>query len=164
VSNDNPIPPERWLPVPGYDGRYYVSDRGEVRSHVRKATRLLAQTSRSQAGYRGVSLGIRNPRYVHVLVLEAFVGPRPHGAVVRHLNGDNQDNRLENLAWGTALENARDRVNHGRDFSASKTHCKNGHPFSGDNLRVRGRHRFCRACARDNTRRSRQRQAQESAA
>jgi hypothetical protein len=34
------------------------------------------------------------------MVLEAFVGPAPsrkhHPA---HLNGDEQDNRLENLAW-----------------------------------------------------------------
>lgn len=37
----------------------------------------------------------------------AFVGPRPAGcAGARHLNGIQTDNRLENLAWGTAAENS----------------------------------------------------------
>ena len=36
-------------------------------------------------------------RYVHRLVLEAFVGPCPEGMVCRHLDGDRTNNRVENL-------------------------------------------------------------------
>ena len=39
------------------------------------------------------------PRLVAELVLTAFIGPKPPGAVARHLNGDKTDNRLENLSW-----------------------------------------------------------------
>lgn len=48
------------------------------------------------------------------LVLTAFAGPRPDGAVARHiLNNDKTDCRAENLAWGTAGQNIDDK--HGHD-------------------------------------------------
>jgi hypothetical protein len=50
---------------------------------------------------------------VHVLLLEAFVGPRPAKHETRHLNGIRDDNRFANLAWGTHRENQMDRVAHG---------------------------------------------------
>jgi hypothetical protein len=55
----------------------------------------------------------RRSRQVHRLVLEAFVGPCPPGLECRHLNGRPDDNRLENLAWGTRLENVADSLEHG---------------------------------------------------
>lgn len=43
---------------------------------------------------------------LHRLVCEAFHGPPPfHKAVVMHLNENSDDNRPENLAWGTQKEN-----------------------------------------------------------
>ncbi len=50
---------------------------------------------------------------VHLVVLAIFRGPRPDGMVARHLNGNCQDNRLLNLAWGTRRENCADRLLHG---------------------------------------------------
>ena len=51
---------------------------------------------------------------IHVAVCTAFHGRKPSPAhQVRHLNGDRSDNRAENLAWGTAAENAADRDLHG---------------------------------------------------
>ena len=49
----------------------------------------------------------RNKTYkVHRLVCEAFHGPAPfEGAVVMHLNEIPDDNRAENLRWGTQREN-----------------------------------------------------------
>lgn len=52
-------------------------------------------------------------RYVHRLVLETFIGRCPKGMECRHLNGNKLDNRIENLAWGTSLENKYDCVRHG---------------------------------------------------
>lgn len=62
------------------------------------------------------SLGKRqHKRFVHGMVLEAFVGPRPHDLQCRHLDGDSLNNELSNLRWGTALENiGEDRRRHGR--------------------------------------------------
>lgn len=58
--------------------------------------------------------GRRKTAALHVLICEAFHGPRPAGMVVRHRNGDNQDNRPENLRWGTPAENYADRDEHGK--------------------------------------------------
>ncbi len=96
---------ERWLAVPGFEGLYEVSDQGRVRSRER-----LLRPSRQKRGHMLAHLGSSAQRYVHRLVLEAFVGPAPKGMECRHLNGDPADNRLENLAWGTRFENFADRT------------------------------------------------------
>lgn len=44
---------------------------------------------------------------VHILVAEAFLGPRPGGMEeCRHLDGDKLNNRADNLRWGTRPGNA----------------------------------------------------------
>ena len=62
-------------------------------------------------------------------MLMAFVGPRPStNHVTRHLNGDYQDNRLDNLAWGTPKENSSDKLQHGthdRGTRNSRAHLTN---------------------------------------
>ncbi len=53
---------------------------------------------------------------VHVLVCEAFHGPRPFpGAIPLHRDGSRDNNASDNLRWGTQKENAADRRAHGRD-------------------------------------------------
>lgn len=66
-------------------------------------------------------------RFVHRMVLEVFVGPS-NGLECRHINGDKTDNRLENLSWGTTLENAMDRKSHGTARGGSMPGCS--HPNS----------------------------------
>jgi len=71
---------------------------------------------RAGPGYLGVRLhwgGACHDRYVHRLVLQEFVGPCPDGMECRHLDGDPQNNRLGNLAWGTHQENMDDKKRHG---------------------------------------------------
>lgn len=48
------------------------------------------------------------------MVLRAFVGEPPAGHECRHLDGDRQNNALDNLAWGTRAENVADTIRHGR--------------------------------------------------
>lgn len=117
---------ERWLPVRGYEGSYEVSDQGRVRSLPRTVYKRnrrggplvrfeyglrYLRPSRQQRGHLLIQLQApRKQRYVHRLVLEAFVGPPPDGMECRHLNGDPSDNRLCNILWGTRLENLADRT------------------------------------------------------
>lgn len=116
-----------WREVPGFDGAYRVSDRGDVESclkqkslgYGRGSTWAVGDTwhrltpSLDTYGYMVVQLGHRNRRKIHQLVLAAFVGPCPAGMQCRHLNGDRADNRPENLKWGTPRENAADQERHG---------------------------------------------------
>lgn len=52
------------------------------------------------------------------------------------------------LFIGTAQDNSDDMVAKGRHWLANKTHCDKGHPFSGENLYMRGGCRRCRSCYR----------------
>jgi hypothetical protein len=109
---------ERWLPVPGYDGAYEVSDLGRVRSNKLyhgTSRRLLALASDGY-GYLQVTFsrnGKTSTRKVHQLVMLAFVGPPPLGMEVRHGPRGKLDNRLVSLCYGTRTENIADRIRDG---------------------------------------------------
>jgi hypothetical protein len=156
---------ERWLPVVGYEGLYEVSDFGLIRSiprFVRYGTRghtvrgrILAQTS-MQGGYFGVNLsrdGHAVVRSVGVLVLTAFVGPKPPGLECCHFNDRQSDNSLTNLRWDTRSANAQDNVRNGNHPNARKTHCPRNHAYTPENTIVRRGRRHCRACKRELDRR-----------
>lgn len=103
----------------------------------------------SRAGHLRVELPGRDRRYVHVLVAESFIGPKPEGLEVRHLNGNPEDNRVENLAYGTRSENVLDSVKHGtyRNANSEKTQCPRGHEYDRTNTYLTSRGtRQCRAC------------------
>jgi len=59
---------------------------------------------------------------LHRMVLETFVEPRPEGFEAGHLNGNRLDNRLENLAWITQMENQHHRRIHGTLPIGEKVH------------------------------------------
>jgi hypothetical protein len=115
---------ERWLPVVGFEGLYEISEQGSVRTVRRFArtarghrivpARILSQELNH--GYRRVSLSRhsrKNHYRVHVLVLEAFVGPRPDAHEGCHGDGNKANNVASNLRWGTGKENKADAFAHG---------------------------------------------------
>lgn len=136
-------------PVLGYEREYAATEDGHIVS-LRTGRALSAATLRN--GYLMVSLsraGKGRSVLVHRLVAEAFLGPRPPDAQIRHLNGDRFDNRLENLAYGSASENMQDRIAHGRNPELNKTHCPQGHAYDTANTYItRAGHRICRECKR----------------
>lgn len=104
---------EIWKVIPGYEGRYEVSDQGRVKSYCRNREGRLLKPGRMPGGHLSVALGRGDSQCVHKLVLLAFVGPAPDKHECCHNNGNPADNRLENLRWGTRRENILDAVRHG---------------------------------------------------
>lgn len=102
--------PERWRPIPGHRG-YEASSEGRVRSVARTLRDgrpaggvVLAQQA-DRDGYRTVKIRGKGVR-VNVAVQLAFAGPPE----VRHLDGDRENNRPGNLAWGSRLVNEQEKA------------------------------------------------------
>lgn len=144
------------MPVVGYEGIYEVSDHGRVRSLPRidaqggrRKLRIFKPSRMDAWGHRGIKVrrdGVVRSVYVHHLVLEAFVGPRPPGMIACHWNDVPDDNRLANLRWGTIRDNRLDMIRNGSDHNLNKTHCWRGHPFTEANTRRYAGRRHCREC------------------
>ena len=117
------IPGVEFMEVAGWPG-YAVGDDGFVYSSKysswgsKTIWRRMKSATRS-GGHQSLRLSRRDPAatrvcLVHVLVLEAFVGPRPPGMDGCHYDGDPSNNTLANLRWDTRKANAADAIRHGR--------------------------------------------------
>lgn len=115
---------EKWVPIPGFEGSFEVSDLGRVRGverevlvqgrftrrvkgKIKKPTRVSKKTLHLK-----INLNVDGGDYfvlVHHLVLQGFVGSRPDGMEACHRNDIGDDNRLANLYWGTRQQNIADR-------------------------------------------------------
>jgi len=104
---------ERWRKVRRGPG-YKVSSEGRVKSvdrtlsDGRQAGGVMLTPWLDGDGYPTVSINGEDVP-VHLLVLEAFHGPRPYGMEGCHGPGGRQDNRAMALRWGTHRENERDK-------------------------------------------------------
>lgn len=100
-------------PIDGFPG-YSVSPVGEIWSTRRGAPRRLAV----ETDHRGYLLaylmrdGRKTKVRVHTAVAGAYLGPRPDGLEIRHLDGNKTNNWYPNLRYGTAAENTADRLRH----------------------------------------------------
>jgi hypothetical protein len=104
--------PAVWRPVVGYEGVYEVSSEGAIRRIGRaksvRVGRILKWQRHTWGGYPAVYLSKKCEKarpYVHVLVAEAFICPRPKGKEVNHIDGNRWNPRASNLEWVTRAEN-----------------------------------------------------------
>lgn len=112
---------ERWLPVVGSETRYAVSDQGRVMRTTggpgARAGKIL-KPQLVDGGYVQVFLGAgpgRKPRphRVHKLVAAAWIGPRPPGHQINHLDGCKTSNAARNLEYLIPRENSRHAARNG---------------------------------------------------
>lgn len=146
---------EVWLPIPfeGYGDYYRISSHGRLLS-VRSG-KILRQYPISQGRLtRTISVnGKQKLLVIHSVVAAAFLGPRPEGMEVRHMDGNCQNNYATNLRYGTHAENMQDRLRHGTDPHASQTHCRKKHEYTPENTYITSRGtRLCRTCTLDRQR------------
>lgn len=98
---------EKWKPVSGYN--YAVSSTGKVKSfHSQKIIKPFT----NHKGYLIVTLskdGRKKNMRIHRLVAQAFIDNSANLPEVDHINGERQDNRVENLRWASGSSNTRNR-------------------------------------------------------
>ena len=116
---------ELWKAITGYEGLYEVSNYGNVRSLDREVTSAVSTRCKSftrklkgasvviskyKNGYCRVSLSKDGKsKYVllHRLVAKAFIEHDDWTLEVNHIDGDEENNRHDNLEWCTSKENSR---------------------------------------------------------
>lgn len=106
---------------------------------------------RSRFGYGYIWTDGKTRRLVvHRVAYELLKGPIPEGLTIDHLCRNEACCNPAHMEPVTSEENLRRKP--------KPTHCKNGHPFSGDNLFLRDDGaRLCHACASDRSARYRER-------
>lgn len=117
---------EQWRAIPEVFG-YEASNLGRIRSidrvvfsirngkscPMRQRGRVLVPCN--NRGYSAVSVQNNlSPQFVHALVMKAFIGERPEGYEIDHINNNRKDNRLSNLEYVTHAENVHRAYKTGR--------------------------------------------------
>lgn len=121
--------PTTFRPIKGFPG-YAISEAGEVVS-FKGHQPAFVKPHPARNGYLMVTLydgktSMRGSRIyyhrccvtVHSLVAQAFLGPRPEGMVVDHIDGDKTNNSVTNLHYVTSLENSLNPVTYNRSKAA----------------------------------------------
>ena len=100
----------------------------------------------SVKGYGCTSVNGKGVR-AHRVSYTIYNGEITHGLIVCHTCDNPPCVNPAHLFLGTYLDNEQDKLSKGRNYQKNKTHCKHGHPYSGDNTYVNPRNeRICRLC------------------
>lgn len=104
---------EEWRPLLGFDKPYAISDVGRImrledgKRGVTRAGQYLKPYV-TPLGYYYVSLmcgGTRKKYTIHALIARAFIGPRPDGCEVNHIDKNKGNNTPSNLEYVTRRQN-----------------------------------------------------------
>lgn len=109
-----------WVPIEGFPD-YYICREGLVKSCKAKEPIILKPHRGDIQGHLNMRMtdedGNLKEIYLHRLLAQTFIPNPDNLPLVRHLNDIKDDNRLENLAWGTQLDNQKDSVRNGTAYS-----------------------------------------------
>jgi hypothetical protein len=112
MNNINSLDRKQIKDWPGYS----ICKNGDVISSRFSIDKIL-KTGIDRSGYLSVTLSKKNhtkKRRIHVMMAETFIGVRPIGMQIRHLDGNKFNNNIDNLKYGTAKENGQDQVRLGK--------------------------------------------------
>lgn len=103
--------------------RYIISENGRIWSKHYKC--YIGNGSKNNA-YKSVNLtckdGKKRDYLVHRVIAYYFIPNPENKPEVDHINGNKQDNRVENLRWVTSSENSRNEITLKRNIEAQHKH------------------------------------------
>lgn len=127
---------EEWRTIAAYP-LYEVSNFGRVRNATTKKLRVLFVNEHAGCVQCTVQIGgSRSSNLkVHTAVAAAFIGPRPFGKVIDHIDGDYRNNVVDNLRYVTVRENTQNHQ--GRRFLANICPTDSGRKRTAYNVQLR---------------------------
>ena len=102
---------EIWKDIKGYEGKYQISNLGNVKSLLDKQLNkreIILKPSLNHKGYLRVYLSKdskKTTKTIHRLVAETFVPNLESKKTVNHIDGNKINNRADNLEWLSNTEN-----------------------------------------------------------
>ena len=138
---------ELWKEWPR-DPRIKVSNKGNVVSYKSGSCYPL-KVNHTNNGYQVVGAVSGSSKLVHRLVADTWIPNPNHYKEVNHINGDKDDNSVENLEWTTRSENMRHAVRTGLTKSTPIRIVETGEIFESIRecaRRIGGAHSSIRAC------------------
>ena len=134
--------PAGFKEIPGYDGRYFINEKGEVWSAFKKG--LMSPQTDATHPYPWVLLrenGRSQPRTVYYLMRLTWMPSAP-GKVgnkrgewcVNHVDGNKLNSHISNLEWTTAEDNVRHAWDTGLNMTTTGENAKNA-KFTSDQVR-----------------------------
>lgn len=128
---------EIWKEIDGFQGQFSISNLGRVKqnkvtfvsqqNHVLNYKEKIIKPFTWQSKYLRVDLQskrkdnkIRLATYVHTLVAKYFIGERPIGYVIDHIDGNYLNNRADNLRYVTQQENVNNPNTKRTDYKHSE--------------------------------------------
>lgn len=103
---------EVWKDIPGYDGKYKISNLGNISSTKRGKLKLMKH-SISNLGYHRITLykdGVNKHYAIHRLVAQAFIPNEHNYPFINHKDENPGNNSVDNLEWCTPSYN----INYGK--------------------------------------------------
>lgn len=128
---------EIWKDIKQYEGIYQVSTLGNVRSlsrdivqqhfsdnkYCRRIKYRIVKPAKNKHGYKTVSLcfnGNKKTRNIHRLVAETFIANPNDYPCINHIDGNKENNNVNNLEWCTYKYNTSEAIRLGNFYFIKK--------------------------------------------
>lgn len=98
---------EIWKWIDGFEGVYQISNKGRLKSFKVNKNGTTTMYTNKNNDYFSIILkhnGKKRHCRIHELVAEAFIGDRPNGYQVHHIDENKQNNCVENLKYMSTKE------------------------------------------------------------
>jgi hypothetical protein len=117
---------EKFKEIEGYNGDYFISNFGNVKSLKYNKVKYLTPTL-NQRGYLYVKLSKDNKKtffLIHKLVAEYFINNPNNKPIPNHKDGDKINNHYLNLEWSTYSENIKHAYDMGLNYVSEENRQK----------------------------------------
>jgi hypothetical protein len=131
---------EVWKDIPGYEGHYQVSTYGKVRSMNYMGHQGVVRELKQQHTYDGycrVSLmmnGRKKCITTHILVAKTFIQNPKNKPQVNHIDGNKDNNSVNNLEWVTPEENIQHSIKTGLRHPEIREYLSGGNHYASKSI------------------------------